>query len=67
MIKVFKNCVQFFCSMMRDNQLLSVQEWPEKCGGGLDMTQSMIVIILKIFNLPFNLPCYEKEVEEISG
>ena len=53
--------------MMRDNQLLSIQEWPEKCGGGLEMTQTMIITILKIFNIPFNQQAYEREVDEISA
>lgn len=35
MQKIFKNCMKLLCSMMRDNQLLSVQEWPVKCGGGI--------------------------------
>ena len=52
---------------MRDNQLLSVQEWPVKCGGGIETTQEIIVIILKIFNIPFNQPVYDKEVDEISN
>jgi len=54
MQKIFKNCMKLLCSMMRDNQLLSVQEWPVKCGGGLAMAQSIIIVILKIFNIPFN-------------
>lgn len=38
MQKVFKNCMKLLCSMVRDNQLLSVQEWPEQCGGGQQAT-----------------------------
>lgn len=53
--------------MMRDNQLLSVQEWPIKCGGGNEMAQEMIIQILKIFNIPFNQQVYEREVDEISA
>lgn len=53
--------------MMRDNQLLSVQEWPIKCGGGVEATQKMIITILKIFNIPFNQQVYEREVDEISA
>ena len=34
MQKIFKNCMKLLCSMMRDNQILSVQEWPIACGGG---------------------------------
>lgn len=31
------------------------------------MTENMIVIILKIFNIPFNQACYDKEIDEISA
>jgi fused-like protein len=32
--KVFKNALKLLCSLLRDNQLLSVQEWPSYAGGG---------------------------------
>jgi fused-like protein len=35
MQKIFKNCLKLLCSLMRDNQLLSIQEWPISSGGGL--------------------------------
>ena len=43
MQKIFKNCMKLLCSMMRDNQLLSVQEWPIKCGGGIEAAQQIII------------------------
>jgi len=46
---------------------LSVQEWPIKCGGGIEATQKMVITILKIFNIPFNQQVYEREVDEISA
>jgi hypothetical protein len=52
---------------MRDNQLLSVQEWPIKCGGGLSIVQDIIIVILKIFNIPFTSPVYDHEIDEISA
>ena len=52
--------------MMRDNQILSVQEWPINCGGGNATCQKMIIIILQIFNIPFNQQIYDREVDEIS-
>ena len=67
MQKIFKNCMKLLCSMMRDNQLLSVQEWPSKCGGGIEMTRELIIIILKIFNIPFNNTFYDREIDEISA
>lgn len=59
--------MKLLCSMMRDNQLLSVQEWPVKCGGGQVATQELIIVILKIFNIPFNHPVYDREVDDISA
>jgi len=53
--------------MMRDNQLLSVQEWPIKCGGGSANTEKSIVLILKIFNIPFNQQVYDRDIDEISA
>lgn len=35
MQKIFKNCLKLLCSLMRDNQLLAIQEWPAYAGGGL--------------------------------
>ena len=67
MQKIFKNCMKLLCSIMRDNQLLSVQEWPVKCGGGVENTQQLIIIILKIFNIPFNQQIYDREIDEISA
>jgi fused len=66
-LKIFKNCMKLLCSMMRDNQLLSVQEWPTKCGGGSATTELSIVLILKIFNIPFNQQVYDRDVDEISA
>ena len=34
MQKMFKNCLKLMCSLMRDDQLLAVQEWPLFAGGG---------------------------------
>lgn len=67
MQKIFKNCMKLLCSIMRDNQLLSVQEWPVKCGGGVETTQNLIITILKIFNIPFNQQIYDREIDEISA
>lgn len=43
MQKIFKNCMKLLCSMIRDNQLLSIQEWPVKCFGGIEIVQSVIL------------------------
>lgn len=54
MQKIFKNCLKLLCSLMRDNQLLSIQEWPGFAGGGLPAASMITTLILRIFNIPFN-------------
>jgi fused len=65
--KVFKNCLKLLCSLLRDNQLLSVQEWPSYCGGGNPAACMITTHVLRIFNLPFNIAGFEKEIEQIAG
>ena len=65
--KVFKNCLKLLCSLLRDNQLLSVQEWPSYSGGGNPASCMITTHVLRIFNLPFNIAGFEKEIEAIAG
>ena len=67
MQKIFKNCVKLLCSIIRDNQLLSIQEWPTKCGGGQHIVQDIVMNILKIFNIPFGNQIYDREIDDISA
>jgi hypothetical protein len=53
--------------MLRDNQLLSVQEWPAYSGGGAPASCMITTHILRIFNIPFNLTGFDKEIEVIAG
>jgi fused len=66
MMKIFKNCLKLLCSLVRENQLLAVQEWPGSSGGGLPAACMITTHILRIFNIPFVQPFYEKEAEPIS-
>mmetsp|Transcript_3462 Transcript_3462/g.2458 ORF Transcript_3462/g.2458 Transcript_3462/m.2458 type:complete len:114 (-) Transcript_3462:957-1298(-) len=61
--KIFKSCIKLLCSLMRDNQLLSVQEWPDQCGGGFNSASAICNYILKSFHAPFNIHSFEKEAE----
>lgn len=65
--KVFKNCLKLLCSLLRDNQLLSVQEWPNYSGGGTPASCMITTHILRIFNIPFNLTGFDKEIEAIAA
>lgn len=53
--------------MLRDNQILSIQEWPAECSGGLETCQQVIITIFKIFSHPLNLQNQDREVGEICG
>ena len=60
---MFKNCLKLLCSLMRDDQLLAVQEWPVFACGGQTSASAIVTFILKIFNIPFNQAIYDKEIE----
>ena len=55
------------CGLMRDNQLLAVQEWPQVCGGGSPAACMITTHSLRILNIPFSLVSYEKENELIAA
>jgi fused len=67
MQKIFKNCIRVLCSLIKEDQLLSIQEWPEICGGGTAAVNLMASQILRIFFLPFTKQNSDKELEKISS
>jgi fused-like protein len=52
---------------LRDNQLLSVQEWPTYSGGGVPASCMITTHVLRIFNIPLNFPNFEREIEVIAN
>ena len=66
MQKIFKNCIRVLCSLIREDQLLSIQEWPENCGGGPSAVNLIASQILRTFNLPFTRQNFDKDLEKIS-
>lgn len=66
MQKIFKNCLKLLCSIIRENQLLAIQEWPSYSGGGNPAACMITTHILRIFNIPFVQSFYEKESEAIA-
>lgn len=66
MQKIFKNCIRVLCSLIREDQLLSIQEWPEICGGGSTAVNLIASQILRTFNLPFTRQGTEKDLEKVS-
>ena len=53
MQRIFKNTLKILCNIIRDNQLLSIQEWPATSGGGVPAACMTTTYILRIFNIPF--------------
>ena len=66
MQKIFKNCIKVLWTLIREDQLLSIQEWPDICGGGSSAVNLIASQILRIFNLPFTRQNFEKELEKIN-
>ena len=64
--RIFKSCLRILCSIIRDNQLLAVQEWPASSGGSVPAACMITTYILRIFNIPFSNSSYERESEQIS-
>ena len=40
---------------MKENQIMTLQEWPVAYGGGLTYVNLMVAQILRILHLPYNL------------
>lgn len=47
--------------------MLSVQEWPSYSGGGSPASCMITTHVLRIFNIPFTLTNFEKEIEVIGA
>lgn len=54
MQKVFKNCIKHLCSLIREDQLLAIQEWPKASGGDVQAVNLIAAQILRMLNLPFS-------------
>ena len=49
-----KNTVlQIFSDLMKENQIITLQEWPVTYGGGIACVNLLIAQILRILNLPY--------------
>ena len=66
MQKIFKNCIRVLCSLIREDQFLSIQEWPEICGGGTTAVNLIASQILRTFNLPFTKQNIDRDIDKIS-
>ena len=53
-------------ALLKENQLLSIQEWPLICGGGQSAVGLIVAQVLRIFNLPYTSQVYSRELETIN-
>ena len=53
-------------ALLKENQLLSIQEWPQVCGGGQSAVGLIVAQVLRIFNLPYTTQVYNRELEQIN-
>lgn len=54
------------CALLKETQLLSIQEWPLICGGGQSAVGLIVAQILRIFNLPYTTQVYNREIDQIN-
>ena len=65
--KVFaEQSVRTLAGLLKDQQLLSIQEWPVVSGGGPSAVGLIVAQIMRIFNLPFSMQCYARELDLIN-
>ncbi|OMJ73953.1 hypothetical protein SteCoe_27264 [Stentor coeruleus] len=53
-------------ALLKENQLLSIQEWPLICGGGQSAVGLIVAQVLRIFNLPYTSQVYNRELDQIN-
>ena len=51
--KVVQACAKTLYNLIRESQLLSIQEWPASAGGGASDINLIAVQVLRLFNLPY--------------
>ena len=65
--KMFQsNVLQLFSDLMKENQMITLQEWPAAFGGGVTCVNLMIGQILRILNLPYAFVTTDKELDAIN-
>lgn len=57
--KVVQACAKSLYSLIRESQLLSIQEWPASAGGGSTAVNLIAAQVLRIFNLPYTMTIYD--------
>ena len=67
LLRLFKeNYVKSLFSLLNEFQLTAIEEWPLLGGGGPGATNLVTAQILRIFNLPYSQPTYEKDWDTIN-
>ena len=58
-----EGCIRTLSGLLKETQLQSINEWPVMCGGGPNAVGLIIAQILRIFNLPYTIQSFYKEME----
>mmetsp|Transcript_29071 Transcript_29071/g.52033 ORF Transcript_29071/g.52033 Transcript_29071/m.52033 type:complete len:1206 (+) Transcript_29071:492-4109(+) len=53
-------------SLLQEKQLLSIKEWPVGSGGGNSAVGLIVAQVLRIFNLPYTIQSYSRDLETLS-
>lgn len=53
--KIFQELpLRNLCLLLKESQIIAIEEWPSNFGGGTPCVQLIVTQILRIFNLPFS-------------
>ena len=65
--KVVQACAKTLYSLIRESQLLSIQEWPASAGGGASAVNLIAAQVLRIFNLPYSMVVYDNDISLLNA
>lgn len=61
-----ENTMKTLSGLLKDPQMLSLKEWPSYCGGGTICVQFSVAQVIRLCNLPYSIPAFEKEFENLT-
>jgi fused-like protein len=66
-VKVFQEqTIRPLVSLLQEKQLQSIKEWPVASGGGGSAVGLIVAQVLRIFNLPYTIQSYSRDLEGLS-
>lgn len=61
-----ESTIRSLTSLLQDKQLQSIKEWPVASGGGTSAVGLIVAQVLRIFNLPYTIQSYSRDLEGLS-